>query len=295
LNTYQRRDLRAEGAAVAHGLDWYQIDEDQLETLEIELLEGRNFRGRTSPDTNGLILNESAVALLGLDQPIGKTLIKNEGENDEERLQIIGVVKDFHLESLQHEVKPLAMQYFHGFVFKDYISVRLKAGDPMAAIAYIEKSWKAFEPGVPLRYGFLDARYDQLFKREVQLARLFAVFTGLSLFIACLGLFGLVTFVVLKRTKEIGIRKVLGASVAGIMTMLVRQFLGLAIIAGLLATPLAFWFAKRWLMDFAYRIDLGIWPFALGIGIAMIITLLTVSFQSLRAATVNPIKSLRSE
>ncbi|MEZ4988826.1 MAG: FtsX-like permease family protein [Saprospiraceae bacterium] len=295
LNTYQRRDFRAEGAAVAHGLDWYQIDEDQLETLEIDLLEGRNFRGRTSSDTNGLILNESAVALLGLDQPIGKTLILNEGENDEERLQIIGVVKDFHLESLQHEVRPLAMQYFQGFVFKDYISVRLKAGDPIDAIDYIAKSWKAFEPGVPLRYGFLDTRYDQLFKREVQLARLFAVFTGLSLFIACLGLFGLVTFVVLKRTKEIGIRKILGASINSILQLLSRDFLILIGIAFLIASPLTWWLMQRWLNNFVYHIQLSWWmPLVAGIG-ALAIALLIIGLRALQAARSNPVESLRSE
>jgi putative ABC transport system permease protein len=295
LNTYQRRDFRAEGATVSFGVDWYQIDEDQLETLEIELLEGRNFRGGTSPDSNGVILNESAVALLGLDQPLGKVLIKNEGENDEERLQIIGVVKDFHLESLHHEVQPLAMQYFHGFVFKDYLSVRLKAGDPSNAIAYIEKSWKAFEPQVPLRFGFLDARYDQLFKSEVRLARLFAVFTGLSLFIACLGLFGLVTFVVLKRTKEIGIRKILGASSSSILQLLSKDFLFLIGIAFLIASPLSWWLMQGWLNNFVYHIRLSWWmPVLAGLG-ALGIALLIIGVRAVQAARANPVESLRSE
>lgn len=295
LNGYQRRDFRIEGASVSFGIDWYQIDEHQLETLQIELLEGRGFRGNPAVDSTGIILNESAVALLGLENPVGKMLIKNEGEDDEERLQVIGIVQDFHLESLHHEVKPLAMQYFHGYVFKDYISVRIKAGDPSEAIGHVEKSWKAFEPGVPLRYSFLDVRYDRLFQEEEQLANLFAVFTGLSLFIACLGLFGLVTFVVLKRTKEIGIRKILGASIASILQLLSRDFLLLIGIAFLIAAPLTWWLMQGWLDNFVYQIKLSWWmPLLAGLG-ALTIALLIIGFRAWYAARANPVESLRSE
>ncbi|PHN01954.1 ABC transporter permease [Flavilitoribacter nigricans] len=295
LNTYQRRDFKKEGDEVSWGVDWYQIDEDHLETLEIELQAGRNFRAGTSADSTGLILNEAAVAYLGLDKPIGKYLIKNEGTEDEERLEIIGVVRDFNLESLHHKVKPLAIQYFQGFVFKDYITVRLAAGNPRAAIDHIEKSWQAFEPGVPLRYGFLDVRYDQLYKGETRLANVFALFTGLAIFIACLGLFGLITFVVARRTKEIGIRKILGASTQSILQLLSRDFLLLVGIAFLIAAPLSWWAMQRWLENFAYRIELHWWmPLLAGLA-ASLIAVITISLRSWSAARANPVDGLRDE
>lgn len=295
LNTYMRRDFKKEGEAVSWGIDWYQIDEDHLETLEIELQEGRNFRPGISADSTGLILNEAAVAYLNLEDPVGQVLIKNEGQEDEERLEVIGVVKDFNLESLHYKVKPLAIQYFKGFVFKDYITIRLAAGNPQAAIGHIEKSWKAFEPGVPLRYGFLDARYDQLYKGETRLARVFALFTGLAIFIACLGLFGLITFVVARRTKEIGIRKILGASTQSILQLLTRDFLLLVGLAFLIAAPISWWAMHRWLENFAYRIELQWWmPFLAGAA-AGLIALITISLRSWSAARANPVDGLRDE
>lgn len=295
LNTYMRRDFKKEGEEVSWGVDWYQIDEDHLETLEIELVEGRNFRPGTSVDSTGLILNEAAVAYLDLQDPVGQVLLINEGQNDEERLQIIGVVKDFNLESLHHQVKPLAIQYFKGYVFKDYITIRLAAGNPQAAIEHIEKSWDAFEPGVPLRYGFLDARYEQLYKGETRMAGVFALFTGLAIFIACLGLFGLITFVVARRTKEIGIRKILGASTQSILQLLSRDFLLLVGLAFLIAAPISWWAMHRWLENFAYRIELQWWmPLAAGAA-AGLIAMITISLRSWSAARANPVEGLRDE
>lgn len=295
LNTYSRRDFKKEGGSVSWGIDWYQIDEDHLETLEIELLEGRNFRRGVSADSTGIILNEAAVAYLDMDEPIGKYLIMNEGTLDEERSQIIGVVRDFNLESLHHKVKPLALQYFKGYVFKDYITVRLAAGNPKSAIDFIKNSWKSFEPGVPLRYGFLDARYDQLYKGETRLAQVFTLFTGLSIFIACLGLFGLITFVVARRTKEIGIRKILGASTSRILTLLSRDFLILIGIAFLIAAPISWWAMHRWLEHFAYRVEIHWWVPLLGGVAAGLIAMLTISLRSWAAARANPVEGLRSD
>jgi putative ABC transport system permease protein len=295
LNTYHRRDFRKEGEEVSWGIDWYQIDEDHLETLEIELREGRNFRAGISADSSGLILNEAAVAYLGMDQPIGQFLVKNAGQEDEERLQVIGVVKDFNLESLHHKVKPLAIQYFKGFVFKDYITIRLAAGNPKSAIEHIEKSWQAFEPGVPLRYGFLEVRYDQLYQGETRLANVLTLFTGLAIFIACLGLFGLITFVVARRTKEIGIRKILGASPRGILQLLSKDFLILVGIAFLIAAPLSWWAMQSWLENFAYRIELHWWmPLLAGLA-ACLIAIVTISLRSWSAARANPVEGLRND
>lgn len=295
LNTYQRREFKLEGGDVSWGVDWYQADEDHLKTLEISLAAGRNFRTGNSADSAGLLLNEAAVAYLGLSDPVGKFLIKNAGQTDEERLQIIGVVKDFNLESLHHRVKPLAIQYFKGFVFKDYVSVRLTAGNPKSAIEHLENSWKSFEPGVPLSYGFLDVRYDQLFKGETRLAKVFSLFTALAIFIACLGLFGLITFVVARRTKEIGIRKILGASTQRILHLLSRDFLMLLGIAFLIAVPVSWWVMGHWLENFAYRIELSWWMPVLGGAAAFLIALTTISLRSWSAARANPVDSLRNE
>eukprot|EP00903_Cladosiphon_okamuranus_P000652 g650.t1 len=198
---YQMRNFRAEGKDDGIGLNWILADDTFLPTLGMELKAGRNFQLRNSVDSMGVILNEAAVKTLDLENPVGHMLIKNEGRDDEERVQVIGVVKDFHLQSLHDEIQPLAFCFFKDFVFKDYISVRLSGNDVNGAIAHIEQRWEAFEPGVPLRYSFLDENYNQLFASEVQLGRLFRVFTGLAILIAGLGLFGLVSLLLAERIR----------------------------------------------------------------------------------------------
>ncbi|MCO6479133.1 MAG: FtsX-like permease family protein, partial [Phaeodactylibacter sp.] len=295
LPSYQMRDFRVEGSENSFGMNWYQVDDDHLATLGMKLKEGRGFDSEIASDSFAVLLNEAAVRHLGLENPIGKYLVKNAGENDEERLKVIGVLEDFHLESLHQPVAPLAVQYFKGFVFKDYISVRLAAGNPQAAIDHVEEAWKRFEPGVPLRYYFLDADYDSLYRSERLLGKAFALFSLLALFIAGLGLFGLAAYVAEQRTKEIGIRKVLGATVANIVQLLSGDFLKLVGIAFIIAAPLAWWGMNRWLQGFAYRMELEWWVFVLAGGIAAAIALLAVGVQALKAALGNPVEALRYE
>ena len=293
--SYQMRNFRAEGMDDGTGINWILADDSFLPTLDVELLEGRNFQARNSQDSMGIILNEAAVGLLGLENPVGHMLIKNEGRDDEERLQVIGVVQDFHLQSLHQEIQPLAFSFFKGFVFKDYISVRLSGDDVNSAIAHVEQRWESFEPGVPLRYTFLDENYNQLFASEVQLSRLFQVFTGLAMLIAGLGLFGLVSLLLAERVREIGIRKVLGASLTQIVLMLSKQFIWLIIIAFVIAVPLVWYGSTQWLQNFAYSIDYGPGPLLIAIAGVLTLGLVTVGLRALRAATANPVESLRNE
>ncbi|MFN7116269.1 MAG: ABC transporter permease [Saprospiraceae bacterium] len=296
LQTYQVRDFRLENTMKGQGVNWYQIDEDYLPTMDMQLLAGRNFSSKIASDTFGVILNEAAIAALGIHgDPLGQTVIKNQGAEDEQKLQIIGVVKDFNFESLHHEIKPLAMQFLEGFIFKDYVSIRLAPGNLQQSVAFIEKTWSGFEPQVPITYSFLDENLDQLFKSELQLSKVLNIFTGLALFIACLGLYGLVLFVIERRRKEISIRKIIGASAADIILLLNKNFLRLTFFAFIIATPIAWYAVSRWLENFAYRIDIQWWMFAIAGIIALGIALLTVSFQAIRVAIANPVNALKNE
>ena len=293
--SYQMRNFRAEGRDVSTGVHWILADDTFLPTLGLELVAGENFRLHSSQDSMGIILNESAAALLGLDDPVGNYILKNEGRDDEERLQVVGVVEDFHLQSLHQEIQPLAICFFKDFVFKDYISVRLQGQDVAGAIEHVERSWQAFEPDVPLRFSFLDENYNRLFSSEVQLGKVMGSFTFLAILIACLGLFGLITLALEERVKEIGIRKVLGASTGEIVLLFSRKFLLLVGLAFLIAGPLIWYGGRRWLEDFAYSVDLGLGTIlAAGAG-ALLLAGLTVGIKSARAALANPVDSLRSE
>jgi putative ABC transport system permease protein len=292
---YQIRDFRAEGNSEGAGLNWILADDTFLPTLDLELLAGENFKIGNSRDSLGVILNEAAVKKLALENPIGHVLIKNEGRDDEERLQVLGVVKDFHLQSLHQEIEPLAFCYFKDFVFKDYISIRLSDEDVAGAIAHVKNSWSAFEPDVPLRYSFLDENYNELFKSEVQLSKLFGVFTLLACFIAGLGLFGLVSLLLTERVKEIGIRKVLGASLGQIVLLLSRQFLFLLVIAFVVVVPLFWYGSTEWLQNFAYRIDLTATPL-LGAGLGvLLLAAVTVGIRATQAALANPVEALKND
>jgi len=295
LQVYQARDFNVEGASESENINWYQMDAEHLQTLGIQLAAGSGFRKGFASDSSGVLMNESAAKKLGLRQPVGQFLIKSKGAEDEERLQVLGVMKDFSFESMQTSVKPLVVQFFKGFVFKDYVSVRLAPGNPESALQHIKATWKTFEPQVPLQYSYLEADYNTLFESEIRMGKIFSFFTGLALLIACLGLFGLAVFITEQRTKEIGIRKVLGATTAGLVKLLSMDFLKLVLIAFGIATPLAWYGLQRWLENFAHRTDLHWWVFALAGLVAVAVALFTVGVQSVKAALANPIESLRNE
>ncbi|MBL7809637.1 MAG: ABC transporter permease [Saprospiraceae bacterium] len=275
-------------------LNTWWVDGDYLNTMRIKLLEGRNFDSKAPADSNAVVINRSAVRAFGFKEPIGQKIyrLSNVETQAYEILEVVGVVDDFHFESLRDEIEPLI--FFRG----DYpasISFRLKTDDLSASIAGIKKIWEKTTPGLPFQYEFMDEQFDRQYRSEHRAGTLLLSFAILAIFIACLGLFGLATFTAQRRTKEIGIRKVLGASVTGITGLLAKDFLKLVLLAILIATPLAYYFMQQWLADFAYRIALHWWMFAAAGLTALAIAFLTVSFQSIKAALMNPVKSLRSE
>jgi putative ABC transport system permease protein len=208
------------------------------------------------------------------------------------------VVKDFNIQSLHTPVVPFAIFHKSSKTYEEpfsYIAVRVKEGKTNAAIASLENKWKTFTPATPFDFGFLDQKLDKLYQSEQQSGKIFAVFSVLSIFIACLGLFGLATFSAEQRIKEIGIRKVLGASVGNITGLLSKDFIRLVAIAFVIASPVAGYFMHEWLKDFAYRTNIEWWIFAMAGIIAIAIAVFTVSFQAIKAAVANPVKSLRSE
>jgi putative ABC transport system permease protein len=202
-------------------------------------------------------------------------------------------VEDFHFESLHHEVKPIL--FFLARWEPLYFAVRLHFGNLAEGITAIQKLWKEFVPNTPLEYSFLDQDYQKLYESEQRVKRVFMTFSALAILIACLGLFGLASFTAKQRTKEIGVRKVLGATIASIIALLSQDFVKLVAIAFLIATPLGYFAMQRWLQNFAYRIDIGWWIFALAGGLALLIALLTVSAQAIKAALANPVEALRYE
>ncbi|MCX2681740.1 ABC transporter permease [Galbibacter sp. EGI 63066] len=263
-------------------------DYDLIEALEMEMVSGRDFSHEFGDENNKLIFNETAIKMMGFQNPVGK-IVNLWGEDRE----IIGVVKDFHFESLHENVKPMFIKLDPDQTFK--IVVRIQAGREKETIAAVEDIYQQFNPGYPFDFLFMDKNYQTLYASEQRVSILSQYFAGLAILISCLGLFGLAALSTERRIKEIGIRKVLGASVTSVVALLSRDFIKLILIAIIVATPIAWYAMNRWLQGFAYRIELQWWMFV-GAGLmAVVIAMVTVSGQSIKAATANPIKSLRTE
>jgi putative ABC transport system permease protein len=266
------------------------VDVDFAKTLNVEFVQGRNFEAGRGTDSTACIINEAAVKRLGWEDPIGKTLTMGGFDPG----KVVGVMKDFNYQSLHTAVEPLVLKLANWPPI-GFLSIKLKPGQLEKGIADTKAAWQKAAPTATFNYSFLDEDFAQLYTLEQRMSRVFGIFSVLATLIACLGLFGMASFLAEQRTKEIGIRKVLGASVTGLTGMLAKDFLKWVLIAIALASPLAWYFMNQWLADFAYRIQLQWWMFAVaGIG-ALTIAFLTVSFQSVRAALANPVKSLRSE
>ncbi|MEO0331060.1 MAG: FtsX-like permease family protein, partial [Bacteroidota bacterium] len=267
------------------------VDYDYLDLFEIELLAGRNFSPDYGTDSiDSYILNESAVKAVGWtpESAIGKGF--REG-------QVVGVVKDYHFQPMDLSIEPLWMMLRLKNNYGSFGNISMKVGmdDWENTLAYVRQTFISIAPSIPFEYRFLDESYNQLYQSEQHLGQAFTIFTVLALLIACIGLFGLVSYNVVQRTKEIGIRKVLGASVLAIVELLSKDFLKLVVIALVLASPIAWYAMQQWLNDFAYRIDIQWWVFMLVAVFAVGISVLTVSFRSIRAALANPVDSLRNE
>jgi putative ABC transport system permease protein len=272
----------------------HAVDYDYDDVFGVEIAEGRFFSPEFAPDaTEGVVLNQTAVRLMGLRDPIGKRFAFPLPFDPDRNGRIIGVVKDFHFRSLHEPIAPLVLVVAPGWITDLY--VRLDGSDLAGCIASIERIIKGYAPDAPFDYRFVDDEIDGLYSSEVRMGRLVRAGTALAALIACLGLFGLASFTAEQRTREIGIRKVLGSTTADIVGLLTKDFLIWVAIANLLAWPVAWWAAASWLRNFPYRVPLSIWPFVLAGGTSMAIAWLTVSAQSFRAAASNPADSLRSE
>jgi putative ABC transport system permease protein len=273
----------------------YDVDENYIPTLGMKLLEGRNFSRQFGSDSNNVIINEAAVIAFGWKKgtAVGKTITRTNNAGIKEVFPVIGVLKDFHFRSLHEHVTPLLMFFTPN---QGNLIVKLRSTkDATALISLLEKRWKELGAEDPLTYSFLDDRYKNSYEAEQKTGLILGIFAALTIFVACLGLFGLAKFTASQRTKEIGIRKVLGASVAQVTGMLSKEFLVLVLISCILAFPVAWWAMNKWLQDFAYRINISWWIFALAGVTIILIALFTVSFQAIKAAMANPVKSLRTE
>ncbi len=263
------------------------IDKDFIPFFKMQLQQGANFTGAVS-DSLHFILNETAVKAARIKNPIGKRFKLWERNGT-----IVGVVKDFHFASMRQKIEPSVFYYDPNQMGSIYIKTTGKDADQVIASA--QRSWKQYNADYPLDYAFLDTVFNNLYQSEQQTGFLFTLFASIAILISCLGLFGLAAYTAQVRTREIGVRKVLGASVTGIIQLLAKDFIKLVLIAILIAVPIAWWAMNKWLQDFAYRIDIQWWMFAIAGLLALAIALLTVSFQSIKAALMNPVRSLRSE
>ena len=279
------------------GIDLYTADFDFVKTMGMTIVTGRDFsRDIISDTTSAVLVNEAMVARMGWKEPLGKKFRFQTGDpkNPTQDKQVVGVVKDYHQNSLYDAIEPLLIIFDKR---NNYVFVRTDQGDPKQTLAAIEKTWKQVFPSFPFEYVFLDQDFNSQYKADEKRSQIFTVFSGLTIFIACLGLLGLAAFSTQQRSKEIGIRKVIGAQVQSLFYLVSKEFFLLVTIGIVLAFPVAWYFTNSWLSNFAYRIEImAEWPtFIASAFLALVITLLTVGFHVIKAATANPVKTLRDE
>jgi putative ABC transport system permease protein len=267
------------------------VDYEFIETFGIKLHEGRDFSREFTTDLNrALLLNEEAVKQFGFDSSLDKRLSPG-GQVD---LPVIGVLKDYYFKSLHQKIEPFAMSVSTSQAFT-WVFIKTTDESMPRVMQFAEQEWRRINPGHPFEYTFVDRNNDLMYQSEIKLSRLFSIFTGIAIYIACLGLFGLASFTVVQRTKEIGIRKILGASIGGIVLILSKEYVKWVVLANVFAWPLAYYLMRRWLEGFAYHTDLNIFAFIASGILALIVALVTVSFQTFKAASANPVDSLRYE
>jgi putative ABC transport system permease protein len=263
------------------------VDPDYAATYKLILKAGRFFSSEFQTDKTAIVINEEAEKILGLSNPVGAIITSSRGS----KLNIIGVVKDFHIQSLHYKIGPVIMQMSESNNFY----IRMKPGKIVPVVEYVKKTFKAFDPGLPIDFHFLDDDYDNLYRTEKRMGKIFGYFALLAIIISCLGLVGLSAFMTQRRTKEIGIRKINGATAAEIFSMLSGEFIFWVMISVCIACPVAWYSMQKWLQNFAYRININIWVFVLSGIIALLVTFITVGYQSYKAALKNPVEALRYE
>jgi putative ABC transport system permease protein len=267
-------------------------DEDFTDTYGMQLIAGRSFSREFNDHWNAALVNETSMRLFGFTDP--EKIIGQRAFLWDDTLEIVGVLKDYHQESLKSQVDQLI--FICDKEISNYYTIKIKTDKPLSSIVNtIEKKYKGTFPENPFQYFFLDDYFNRQYESDVQFGKVFGLFSLLAIIIACLGLFGLSSYLVLQRTKEIGIRKVLGATVAQITSLVSKEFILIVLIADIIAWPIAFYAMESWLSGFAFRIDLGMLSFLIPTAITLLIATLTVATQSIKAATANPTTNLRAE
>lgn len=290
-NSFSKSAVMTPETAVS--MQHWPVDYDYIPTLGMEIIKGRNFSRDFGSDSSAIIINEKTAEILDFKDPIGQKIYSNApGQTEQQVYTIVGVVKNFNFESLRKNIGPLCFSLGRE---TGSTAFRVSTTGVQDLVKQIETRWKAMSPGLAFRYRFLDESFNAMYRDEQQVGRLALSFGVIAIVIACMGLFGLATFMAEQRTKEIGIRKVMGASVTGVVRMLSADFVKLVLIAFVVAAPVAWYVMNLWLKDFAYRINIGWWVFAVAGGLALIIAICTVSFQAIKAALTNPVKALRTE
>ncbi|HSF45156.1 MAG TPA: FtsX-like permease family protein, partial [Chitinophagaceae bacterium] len=291
-NTYSKEAVM--DAANGLNMQTWNVDYDYLNTLGMEIKKGRNFSKDFGTDSTAVIINETTAKLLGYADPVGQFIYYAGDGNGGyvQKLQIIGVVNNFNYESLRQNVGPLCFRLGES---TGSASFKVGTSDIKTLVSQVETVWKKMAPGMPFSYRFLDDAFDSMYRTEQRMGKLALGFSILAVLVACMGLFGLATYAAEQRVKEIGIRKVLGAPVMGIVEMLSVDFVKLVVISALIAFPLSWWAMDKWLTNFAYRIDISWWVFVVAAAISIFIAMATTSYQAVRAALMNPVKSLRTE
>jgi putative ABC transport system permease protein len=261
--------------------------------MGMQMATGRFFSREFGTDSSGVIINEAAAKVFGwADGAMGKRIVNSDNNGNKKIFTIIGVVKDFHFKSLHQKISPLVMTLGDN---NGTVILRTKTKDMAGLISSLKKQWDSLDPEAPFAYSFMDERVEQTYQYEQKVSKVLTIFASLTIFIACLGLFGLARFSIEQRTKEIGIRKVLGASVMIILNLITRDFLKLVIIASLIALPISWYVMNFWLQDYEYRINIQWWMFGIPGLFAVLISIATISFEAIKSAVMNPVKSLRSE
>ncbi len=293
--TFGRTRVRPEGASDEDIWIWSQISisPETIPTLGMEIAQGRNFSREMATDSSGAVLvNETAVKQLGWENPIDMRLYF--GQQDSVGVRVVGVVRDFHFLGMHQNIEPVVIFPLTGFP-GNVLTARIQPGQIPEAMKFAEQKWYEVFPNHPFNYSFMDDEFDALYRRDINTSKIVNVFSGLAIFIACLGLFGLASHSTTQRTKEIGVRKVIGASIVTIVRLLALDFVRLVALSNLFAWPIAWYLASHWLKGFAYRTDIDVWMFVMAGAIGLIIALLTVSFQTIKAAMANPVDALRYE
>jgi len=274
---------------------WTQVSYEYARSLNLKIVAGRDFSKEFASDSNAVLINQTAVKYMGLINPVGLYLKDSNEEDPGEPRQIIGVVEDMIAQSPYDPVKQ-GVYAFDNDGASSYYILRLNPKKSVSEnLKLIENVFIEHFPDIPFQYDFVDEQYAEKFQSEERIASLASVFTGLAILISCLGLFGLTSFVAEQRTKEIGVRKVLGATVYNVWKMLSKDFVVLVVLSCVIAVPITHYFMTSWLEGYEYRVDLSWWVFALAIICSVLVTLLTVSFQAIKAAKANPVRSLRME